>query len=189
MRLTDPEPQESTELLVRLAQEGDRTAFAKLVDRHERVALAVAYAIVRDAASASDVVQEAFLKVWKKVGDLQDPARFQPWLCTTVRNLAHDWIRSQPRRATALDEGQQVQAESARDGVVEAETRGRVALALDGLDELSRTAVVMRYYHGFSSREIGKLLELSPAAVDMRLSRARQTLRSVLSDLDPLVAG
>ena len=52
------------------------------------------------------------------------------------------------------------------------------------LDEISRPVVVLRYYEGMPSRDIADLLELTPAAVDMRLSRARKQLRLLLDDFD-----
>ena len=64
---------------------------------------------------------------------------------------------------------------------VRKENDQRLAAALDQLDELSRAAVTLRYYEGLSSKEIGKLLELSAAAVDMRLLRARQFLKERLT--------
>jgi RNA polymerase sigma-70 factor (ECF subfamily) len=56
----------------------------------------------------------------------------------------------------------------------------RVAAALRDLDETTRTAVVLRYYENLSSREIGELIGLSPAAVDMRLMRGRAALKEKL---------
>ena len=61
------------------------------------------------------------------------------------------------------------------------EQHARVADALQELDELTRSAVILRYYDDLSSKEIAELLQISPAAVDMRLSRGRQALKSILS--------
>ena len=61
----------------------------------------------------------------------------------------------------------------------------RIAAALQQLDDLSRSAIVLRYYENLSSREIGQLIGLSPAAVDMRLMRARQQLKELLGDDQP----
>ena len=63
------------------------------------------------------------------------------------------------------------------------EVRDRVAAALQTLDETLRTIVALRYYEGASSRQIGDLLDLSPGAVDMRLTRARQELRQILAPI------
>src|SRR6476469_4597919 len=79
--------------LIRRAKRSDRAAFGALIDRYERTALAVAYAQTRDANRAGDVVQDAFLKAWQKLGGLEDPSRFAPWLCGIVRNAAIDQQR------------------------------------------------------------------------------------------------
>ncbi|MGH7180302.1 MAG: RNA polymerase sigma factor [Tepidisphaeraceae bacterium] len=175
--------------LVRRAQCKDVEAFATLVPHFERTALALAYSVLGDAASASDVTQEAFLRAWERLDDLKDPERFGPWLARIVRNLATDARRRTMRLAgDLLDEGASDQrrpgANSRFDpaGVIERrETRAKIDSALHELDDLTRSAVVLRYYQDLSSREIGELLELSPAAVDMRLSRARAQLRQTLS--------
>jgi RNA polymerase sigma-70 factor (ECF subfamily) len=73
--------------------------------------------------------------------------------------------------------------ESAADPLEELDRREQrrlVSTALGELDEATRSVMVLRYYDDRSSKEIGELLGLSPAAVDMRLSRARQQLRQKL---------
>jgi RNA polymerase sigma-70 factor (ECF subfamily) len=176
----------TTEGLVQRAQQGkDADAFAALIGQYERTALAVAYATTGNATVASDVVQEAFLRAWQRLDDLKDPQRFGAWLGRIVRNLASDAIRRGPRPAESLDETLAVpaagQAGDPQARTQQRETCGRIDDALGTLDELTRTAVVLRYYQDLSSKEIGELLDLSPAAVDMRLSRARAQLRQVLA--------
>lgn len=167
--------------LVRRASAGDRRAFARLIERHERLALSVAYATLGCPATSADVVQEAMLRAWQRLGELDDAARFAPWLARIVRNLAVDATRRRPRAET--DGGERltrVAAAPAPDRLERDETRRRVNDALAALDEMTRTAVTMRYYDGMSSRQIGEAIGLSPAAVDMRLSRARAALRLLL---------
>jgi RNA polymerase sigma factor (sigma-70 family) len=174
--------------LVLRAQRCDAAAFAALIRRLERAALAVAYAqLGGDAVRAGDAVQEAFLKAWQKLDALEDPAKFPAWLCHIVRNVAVDLRRrARPADDGAQDlsaaDGAQVITDPAA-GLDEAERRQQVTAALASLDELSRSAVVLRYYDNLSSREIGQLLGLSAAAVDMRLSRARQELRPLLAGM------
>ena len=176
----------TTEGLVQRAQQGkDADAFAALIGQYERTALAVAYATTGNSTLASDVVQEAFLRAWQRLDDLKDPQRFGAWLGRIVRNLASDAIRRGPRPAESLDETLAVPA-TGRNADPHAATQQREVChriddALKGLDELTRTAVVLRYYQDLSSKQIGELLDLSPAAVDMRLSRARAQLREVLA--------
>ncbi|HJT31437.1 MAG TPA: sigma-70 family RNA polymerase sigma factor [Pirellulales bacterium] len=176
----------SVDETVRKAQRGDAEAFAELIAHFERVALAVAYGVLADGEAAGDVVQEAFVRAWQRLAELRDPARFAPWLCGIVRNLAHDARRRatrelRTRKAATLTACADHGGDPAEQ-IEQRETDQRVADALETLDELSRTAVVMRYYDGLTSKQIGQLLGLAPAAVDMRLMRARQALRRELAE-------
>jgi len=170
--------EDSSSDLVRRAQRAGETteAFAALVEQFEKTALAVAYAACGDANQAADVVQEAFLRAWQRLRELQHERKFGPWLCTIVRNIATD----SRRRRRATRDVQDVADETS--AVEKFDQSDQIAWALRRLDELSRTIVVLRYYEDLSSIEIAELVGSTPAAVDMRLSRARRTLRDVLSE-------
>jgi RNA polymerase sigma factor (sigma-70 family) len=192
--LDHPSPDtESVVELVRRAQRRDPEAFAALVGRYERMALSVAYAAIGDAHAAADAVQDGFAKAWQKLADLKEPARFGTWLCGIVRNGAID----QRRRARlapkpVLDDMPEAAAPAAArfagrdwaddpaDQLEAREEERLVAAALDDLDEITRSAVVLRYFQGMSSKEIGQVLEMNATAVDMRLSRARQQIKQKL---------
>ena len=184
---SDPITPDTTALVLR-ARDRDADAFAGLIRRYERVALSVAYSVVGNADAAGDVVQDAFLRAWERLGDLKEPARFATWLCGITRNLAIDVRRRgkhlklatdmSPGDAVELDDGRVVSDPS--DELDRREQNLRVAAALQSLDEVTRPAVILRYYDGLSSKEIGEILGMSPAAVDMRLSRGRQQLKKML---------
>jgi len=177
------------------AQAGDAAAFGQLIELHERSALALAYATVGDASTAGDVVQDAFLRAWQKLAELKDPQRFGAWLGRIVRNMATDAVRRGPRPVESLDPDRHAAAVSAAaapgggDGTPhqpwqQRELRQSIDAALATLDDLTRCAVALRYFEDLSSKQIGELLDLSPAAVDMRLSRARVQLREKLTTED-----
>src|SRR5579862_1280663 len=79
--------------LVRRAQRRDSDAFAALIERYERSALATAYAQLREAHRAGDAVQEGFLRAWQELPRLQELAKFGGWLMQIVRNAAIDQRR------------------------------------------------------------------------------------------------
>jgi len=172
----------STEQLVIQAIAGDADAFCGLVRLHERQALSAAYAVLGDSSSAGDVVQDCFLQAWSKLAGLRDAARFVPWLMQMVRNRAIDRARVKP--CAQLNDAIQPQCDALPGDAIEAiELQHRINIALMKLDEITRHAVAMRYFENLPSKEIAERLALSPAAVDMRLSRAREQLREILSDL------
>jgi RNA polymerase sigma factor (sigma-70 family) len=145
--------------------------------------------VLSNSDAAADVVQESFLRAWQRVNELKEPARFGTWLCGIARNLAIDFGRRNKNLKLA---GDSIAVESSAliddrygadplDELSRKERHAMVARALQSLDDTMRPAVMLRYYDGLSSRDIGQLLELSPAAVDMRLSRARQQLKGLLA--------
>jgi RNA polymerase sigma-70 factor (ECF subfamily) len=168
--------------LVTRARRRDPTAFTALIERYERTALAVAYAQVHDAHRAGDAVQEGFLRAWQELPRLQEAVRFGGWLLQIVKNAAIDARRRIRPSVAEFPDLASKEADPAEE-LDEAERAGKVKEALGQLDETTRTAVVMRYYEGLSAKEIGAALEMTPAAVDMRLSRARGELRELLGPL------
>ena len=185
------------EEVVRRAQRRDAAAFARLSERHERAALAVAFGVLGDGNASGDAVQEAFVRAWERLADLKEPARFGPWLCGIVRNLAIDQLRrcrNEPRPGSDAPAVKELRHDARHPGqsygddpaeqMSRRERRDAIAAALDSLDEVSRSAVVLRYYDGLSSKQIGELLDLAPAAVDMRLTRARRVLRDRLDSTE-----
>ena len=174
---------------VRCAARGDAAAFAELIGRFERTALAVAFGVLGDSDLAADAVQESFLRAWQRLGDLRESERFGPWLCGIVRNQARDAQRRHWRelraRAVVPAAASASRAEDPAIEIIGRETEGRLMAALKQLDELSRAAIMLRYYEGLSTKQIGELLGKAPAAIDMRLTRARQALRRALADDEP----
>jgi RNA polymerase sigma-70 factor (ECF subfamily) len=168
--------------LVSRAQRRDPDAFAALIQRFERTALSVAYAQLHDAHRAGDAVQEAFLRAWQELPHLQEPARFGGWLLQIVRNAAIDARR---RIRPSVPEFPDLAARNGdpAQGLEDADRAVQVKAALESLDETTRGAVMMRYYEGLSAKEIGEALGMSPASIDMRLSRARGQLRELLAPL------
>jgi RNA polymerase sigma factor (sigma-70 family) len=180
--LADDSPRE----LVRRAAARDEAAFAELVRRYERTALAIAYAVLGEASSAGDVTQDAFLRAWQRIGELDDPERFGAWLSRIVRNLAWDHLRRRPREMAHPQEQFKALNENAIDPTEElnrSDERSRINAAIAALDETTRSVVVLKYYEGLASKQIAELLEMTPGAVDMRLSRARSELREKLAPL------
>lgn len=172
--------------LVERARRKDADAFAALIRQYERMALSVAYGVLGDATGAGDVVQDAFIRAWQRLEDLREPERFGTWICGIVRNLAIDALRR--RKPTDLLGPTNVVLDPDRwttnpmDEVDRRENRRKVADAIATLDEASRLVVTMRYYEDLSSKEIADRLEMTPAAVDMRLSRARKILKALLTE-------
>lgn len=175
------EPDDDT-LLARAAG-GDRRAFALLARRHTPKALSVAQRILGSAAEADEVVQEAWLRVWNKAGQWRPDgtARFSTWLHRIVVNLCLD-RRRRPVMA-GLEEAPEEEdpTPSAPDLLARRQVDGQVAGALAELPERQRAALSLCYYEELTAVEAGRILDLSVAAMESLLARARRALRARLA--------
>lgn len=161
----------------------DVTAFTDLVRRHQAAVVAVAYAIVRDRELAHDLTQEAFVKAWRSLDQLREPARAGAWLAGIVRFLARDQRRLARRRA-ALRERHDLPAATAAtplEQVVAREDDALLAAVVGELAPTYREPLLLHHVAGCSVAEIAATLELSEDAVKQRLSRGRSALRESLA--------
>ena len=101
----------------------------------------------------------------READELQEPERFGAWLGRIVRNLALDARRAQPKAEIrgAIDEFDPPHECDPSREAEDRETAQRIDKALATLDDQTRSAVVLRYYQNLSSRQIGEILEMSPA--------------------------
>ncbi len=171
--------------LVRAAALGDEAAFTKLVMRHHRDLLRVAYVICRDAALAEDSAQAAWAIAWRRMGDVKDPNQVRSWLVAVAANEARRVMRSRRRSVqeiSVLDielEGMpDLRSDPLTAGIANEDLR-RVLATLDPTD---RALIALRYVAELSSDEIGRALGMSPSGARGRLSRLLLRLRGELGD-------
>jgi len=154
-----------------------RAYFSRLAD--------FANATVRDEAVAQELAAEVFLSIWRRRGEWAPRHSVAAYLYRAVRNLAQTYIRDRSAelarwRASAYEASaltESVEALDDRDARLNA-----VWHAVDQLSDIRRTIVHLRWREQMSFEEIAVLLDLSPAAVKMQLSRAFKTVRSLLPD-------
>jgi RNA polymerase sigma-70 factor (ECF subfamily) len=188
---------EEDRALIAKAQAGDMAAFRKLVERHQRRAFVIALALVRDENDARELVQDAFLRVFKNLAGFQGGSSFFTWLYRIITNLAIDLIRKPGRQANDLEEARidvEEQAESELpflshfdgadpvDVVRRREIAARLHTALDGLPSYHRAVIVMREIDGLSYDEMASAMGVSKGTIMSRLFHARQKLQRTLSD-------
>ena len=179
-----PAPEE-TELVER-ARRGDHDAYALLVREHEEIVFRVAYLIVRSAADAEDVAQEAFVKAYRALGGFRAGSPFRPWLLRIVGNEARNHRRAAGRRAHHQHRAAVLEpvtsSPAADDEFLERESRRRLLAALDRLPEGERAAVAGRYLVGLTDAETGTALGIPRATVKMRAWRGLNRLRGELGE-------
>lgn len=163
-------------------------ATAALFDRYGSLAYALAYRVVRDHGIAEDVVQEAFLSVWRNAGRF-DPGRgsMRTWLCQIVRNRALDRLRGRSLRQRGdrpLDELMLLASASDVVGdVVRRDEARAVAEAVACLSAPQRETIELAYYGGYTQTEIAAMTSRPLGTVK---SVTRSAMRSLAASLSPL---
>lgn len=169
-------------LLVRSARDGDRLAFQRLVQRHLRRSVATASRLLGRDANAEDVTQEAFVRLWNRLGDLEiGEAGVWPWLRRVIFNLCMD--RKRARRQNVPDALDLLASDDDQHRDVERKDLARrVDLSLQALPERQQAAIGLFHYEGYTVKEIADTLESSADAVESLLGRARRALKKALQD-------
>lgn len=163
---------------VRAAQAGSEEAMEALFRAHWPPAHRAAYLIVRDAAAAEDIAQEAFLAALRALHRFDRGRPFGPWLHRIVVNRAIDWTRARTLRREVAEAGE-VEAPPDPPATV---WSGAVVEALGVLDADQRAVVVLRHLLEYTPGEIAGLLELPRGTVNSRLRRALDRLAGELGE-------
>ena len=171
--------------LVRRAQTGDEAAFAALVERHQRRAWRVARNLVPRDEDADDIVQEAFLRVFKSLGRFDFDYGFTTWLFRIVTNLAIDHLRK--RRPIGLggggpddeDGGPAFEVEDERivrpdEALLRDERAVLVRECIDALAPHFRSVMALRELEGLSCADIAEIVGATHVTVRWRLHRGRK---------------
>ncbi|HYG57374.1 MAG TPA: sigma-70 family RNA polymerase sigma factor [Symbiobacteriaceae bacterium] len=177
-------------LLIERCQEGDRRAFEEIFNLYRDDVFRFAYLVVRDQSLAQDVVQEAFLKVFRSIGKFQFRSSFKSWLYRVAVNeaitiLRRRRVKEELEAAPDLNRGRGA-GNSARDwqpeeAALESEERRLLRWAIGQLDPVHRSVVVLKYFHEFSDTEIAAVIGCPPGTVKSRLHRARELLRNTMA--------
>ena len=174
--------------LMQLVHGGDAQAFEIVFDRHSRVAFSLAYRMCGRRAMAEDVVQEAFLSLWRS-GARYDRSRgsVRSWVLGVVHNRAIDAFRRETVRAGKdvaddaalgrIESGERTDSE-----VVRRDEAHTVREAVDGLPADQRQVIELAYFGGFSHSQIADMLKLPAGTVKGRMRLGLTKLRLALGD-------
>ena len=179
------------EELMRYVQAGDSRAFEIVFERHVDVAFSLAYRMCGRRAMAEDVVQDAFMSLWRTSG-AYDPARgsVRAWVLRVVHNRAVDTFRRAEARSSrdVPDVGITEGMPAAELTDVEVERRGDAHMVRSALEHLpvdQRRVIELAYFGGFSHGEIAAMLELPAGTVKGRMRLGLTKLRTTLGEPAP----
>jgi len=180
---------------------GDRDAYRVLVERHGRMVYRMAYRMTGNAHEAEEVVQEAFVRGYQKLGQFTGQANFATWVYRIAANYAIDRMRQrkvEESRMAVVDRPHEDALErdpvsNVRDQAPSPERLAesgqlaeRMRAALETLSPAERTAIVMRHWDGCGIDEIAGVLKSNSNATKNTVFRAVQKLRRAL---EPFLEG
>jgi RNA polymerase sigma-70 factor, ECF subfamily len=175
------------EELMQLVRESDSAAFAVVYERHAAAAFSLAFRMCGKRASAEDIVQEAFLSLWRS-GARYDGTRgsVRTWVLGIVHNRAIDALRRGvvQDRGRVSDEGIEEQLEASERTEQEVGRRDEareIRAALVGLPPEQSRVIELAYYGGFTHTEIATMLDMPVGTIKGRMRLGLQKMRSQLS--------
>ncbi|MEW6718757.1 MAG: RNA polymerase sigma factor [Chloroflexota bacterium] len=174
----------NTTALIQCLQAGDLDALGQLYDCYSQMVYRAALGITGDPESASDLLQEVFLRLYRYARGVDPRRPLEPWLYRVATNLAYTWVKREKRWFRPLEEIAEwfVGEQSSRPvQVIENnEERRRVQRAITGLPISQRVVVVLYYINDLSIQETAEVLQVPVGTVKSRLHYGRKALKKTL---------
>ncbi len=173
---------------------GDEAAYEGLILRYEQPVFSLVSRLVDNSPDAADVVQEVFLKVFRKLASFRGESSLKTWIYRIAVNEARNqrrWFGRHRRREVGLDPSPG-EAQSCSDWIedqgrspfqvtLDHETQTMIEEALNQVSPTFRAALVLREIEELSYEEIAEILEVSLGTVKSRILRGREALRRILA--------
>jgi RNA polymerase sigma-70 factor (ECF subfamily) len=186
--------EEDIQLIAR-ARSGDERAFRTLLDKYERPVFSICMRMVRNRDEATDLSQEAFIKVFSMLDRYNPAYAFSSWLFKITSNLCIDYIRKRRIETFPMDDPidgekgeivRQYESDEPDPSAVldRKEKMARLNEAIEELPEHYRIMLILRHQENLSYEEIASTLEIPLGTVKARIHRAREMLRGKLENKD-----
>jgi RNA polymerase sigma-70 factor (ECF subfamily) len=174
--------------LVRLVSKNESWALAEIYNRYARLVFSLALKILNDRATAEEVVQEVFVKVWRRARDYRaERGKFSSWLTGITHHHAIDELRRRRVRPAASGD-ENAAAEVPDDGptpidrAVQSLEHRRIVEALGVIPVEQRRAIEMAYFEGLTQQEIADKLGEPLGTIKTRMRLGMQKLKTLLEE-------
>jgi len=189
----------STVDLVAQAQNGDRTAFHRLVDRYQPEIYRMIFYRTRSPMDAEDLTQDVMLKAYKNIGRLNSPEVFRSWLYRIAVNRVKDYYRKKQFRSlfgfTSIDDEEfhetpeMAEAPEVEDGMAQKEFWRQIGALLTRLSAMEKEVFLLRFFDQLTLKEMSATLHKSESTIKTHLYRALRKLKAMAGELDGLLEG
>lgn len=174
--------------LIGRVKRGDTYAFRELVENYQHLAFTVAHNIIKNAEDAEEVVQDSFIKVFNKIDQFKEEAKFSSWLFKIVYNAALSKIRKKQLDTFTLEHNDYtvefgVDSHSGWDKMVLKDQQKYIHKALNSLAEQDKVVLSLFYLADESLAEISEITKEKLGTIKARLHRARAKMYTALNKL------
>ncbi|HOJ77202.1 MAG TPA: sigma-70 family RNA polymerase sigma factor [Bacillota bacterium] len=172
--------------LIRLSQAGNLDALEQLLSNYEKAIYNLTFRYFGNHHDASDVGQEAMIRIFQKISDFNGKSSFKTWLYRVVTNLCLDELRHRKNKSTSLDEMKEIGYEptsgfaNPEELAENAERNQMIQEILMQLSEEHRTILILKDIEGMEYLEIAQIIGCNMGTVKSRLNRAREAFRKKL---------
>lgn len=170
--------------LIEQLRQGDRAAFAAVIERHQRAVFGYLRARLLQSTDAEDMTQEVFLRFYLSQARFDSTALVRPWLLGIARNLLREHVKGMKRRKEVMWTELCLELESVMPPDAlwsdDEDLMKHLPICMDGLGPSAREAIELQYRGERKLADIGKHLHRSEGAVKLLLHRARQALKDCL---------
>ncbi len=135
---------------------------------------------VRNDADADDILQDVFVKIHQRIGELRDPDKIYPWVFQTTRNAISDHYRDNRVDLSVLDEGAEDFAFEPDDASVEEQVLSWLEPMIRELPGKYRDALMLADIKGLTQKEVSEKLGISVSGAKSRVQRGREKLKDIL---------
>jgi RNA polymerase sigma factor (sigma-70 family) len=165
---------ETDAALVGAVRDGRREAYEELIRRYTGALAALCRSKLGVRGPVDDMVQETFLRGYRALATLDEPGRVGSWLYGIAVRTCLDWLKDKDRGEVPFDA---VAERPARPDPDDGDRGDRVLVEVHQLPEIYREAILLFYYKKQSYEEMSRLMGVTPAAINARLTKARAMLR------------
>ena len=167
------------------AQKGDRSAFDRLVERHQRDIYRLCYRYVNNHEDASDLAQDSFLKAYRAIGRFRGESAFATWLYRIAVNTCLNFRSAKRMVQEELSESLADPAAPVVQTMEEREQARRIREAVTRLPDRQRATLILKIYHELTHEEVAGILGSSVGTVKANLFHALGNLRKMLGPAGP----
>ena len=162
--------------LIQRAKSGKKNAFGKLIQNYQDQILYLAYDMLGNYEEAKDAAQDIFIKVYKKLAVFDQKSEFRTWLYRIAVNTCLDILRKRKKMQEININVDELPSKSIEN--IEIKLDDTFYIALDTLSEKQYSAILLKYFHDNSTKEIAEILDCEIDTVRTHLHRAIQKIRS-----------